>query len=62
MCLFFPERLLHWGMLFYLKCRWNCPIDYARLTYLLAPLVREIMGIERRSRTYRQIYTMLSVY
>lgn len=23
-------------------------IDYARLTYLLAPLVREIMGIERR--------------
>jgi len=27
-------------------------IDYVSLTYLLAPLVREIMGIERRSMPF----------
>ena len=46
----FPERLPHWGMLLLSQMPLELiqTIDYARLTYLLAPLVREIMGIERR--------------
>lgn len=46
----FPERLPHWGMLLLSQMPLELlqTIDYARLTYLLAPLVREIMSIERR--------------
>lgn len=47
----FPERLPHWGMflLSQMPLELLQIIDHARLTYLLAPLVREIMAIERRS-------------
>jgi len=46
----FPERLPHWGMLLLSQIPLGVvqTIDYARLNYLLAPLVREIMRIERR--------------
>jgi len=43
----FPERLPHWAMLLLSQMGYQT-LDYARLTYLLAPLVREIMAIERR--------------
>ena len=44
----FPERLPHWGMflLSQMPLELLQIIDHARLTYLLAPLVREIMAIE----------------
>lgn len=46
----FPERLPHWGMMLLSQLPLDLiqKIDYARLTYLMAPLVREIMRIERR--------------
>ncbi len=46
----FPERLPHWGMLLLsqLPLELVQTIDSARLTYFLAPLVREIMTVERR--------------
>ena len=46
----FPERLPHWGMFLVSQMPLELVqiIDHARLTYLLAPLVREIMAVERR--------------
>lgn len=46
----FPERLPHWGMFLISQMPLELVqiIDHARLTYLLAPMVREIMAIERR--------------
>jgi haloalkane dehalogenase len=46
----FPERLPHWGMLLLSQMPLELiqTIDSARLTYLLAPLIREFLGIERR--------------
>ena len=47
----FPDRLPHWGMMLLsqLPLELVQAIDKARLTYFLAPLIREIMRIERRS-------------
>ena len=47
----FPERLPHWGMLLLSQIPLDLvqTIDYARLPYFLAPLVREVMNIERRT-------------
>lgn len=47
----FPERLPHWGMLLLSQIPLELlqTIDYGRIAHLLAPLVREIMAIERRS-------------
>lgn len=47
----FLERLPHWGMLLLsqLPLELVQTIDSSRLTYFLAPLVREIMTVERRS-------------
>ncbi|MCL1469180.1 alpha/beta fold hydrolase [Argonema antarcticum] len=47
----FPKGLPHWGMLLLSQMPLELleTIDYGRMTYLLAPLVREIMAIERRS-------------
>lgn len=47
----FPERLPHWGMLMLSQMPLELvqTIDYFRLTYLFAPMVREIIGIERRT-------------
>lgn len=47
----FPKGLPHWGMLLLsqMPLEFLQTIDYARISYLLAPLVREIMAIERRS-------------
>lgn len=46
----FPERLPHWGMLLLsqLPIELVQSIDSTRLTYFIAPLVREIMRTERR--------------
>ena len=45
----FPERLPHWGMLWLSKLPLELvqAVDKARLTYFLAPLIREVMKIER---------------
>lgn len=50
----FPERLPHWGMwvLSQLPLEAVQAIDNVRLTYWFAPLVREIMRIERRTVLY----------
>lgn len=47
----FPDRLPHWGMMLLSQMPVELvqAIDKARLTYFLAPLIREIMRIERRS-------------
>jgi pimeloyl-ACP methyl ester carboxylesterase len=47
----FLERLPHWGMLLLsqLPLELVQKIDSARVTYFLAPLVREIMTVERRA-------------
>lgn len=61
----FPERLPHWGMLLLsqLPLELVQTIDSARLTYLLAPLVREFMTIERRSVLFdASILTESDVY
>lgn len=61
----FPERLPHWGMLLLSQIPLELiqTIDYARLTYLLAPLVREIMAIERRGVMFdASILTQENVY
>lgn len=46
----FPERLPHWGMLLLsqLPIELVQSIDSTRISYFIAPLVREIMRIERR--------------
>lgn len=46
----FPKHLPHWGMLMLsqMPLEFVQKVDHARLPYLLAPLVREIMAIERR--------------
>lgn len=50
----FPENLPHWGMvlLSQLPLELLQTIDYTRLPYLLAPLFRELMAVERRSVLY----------
>lgn len=47
----FPNNLPHWGMLLLsqMPLEWLQIIDYGRLSYWLAPLVREVTAIERRS-------------
>jgi pimeloyl-ACP methyl ester carboxylesterase len=47
----FSERLPHWGMMLLSQIPLELvqTIDKARLTYFFAPLIREIMRIERRS-------------
>jgi pimeloyl-ACP methyl ester carboxylesterase len=47
----FPERLPHWGMLLLSQIPLELiqAIDHARLTYFLAPQVREMMRTERRT-------------
>ncbi len=47
----FPQRLPHWGMwlLSQMPLEIVQTIDSLRLAYLLAPLVREIMAVERRA-------------
>lgn len=47
----FPESLPHWGMLFLsqLPLELVQVIDQMRLTYFLAPLVREFMRLERQT-------------
>lgn len=47
----FPERLPHWGMSLLSQIPLNVVrmIDDARLPYFLAPLIREVMHIERRT-------------
>ena len=61
----FPERLPHWGMwvLSQMPLELVQTIDLFRVTYLLAPLVREIMAIERRGLLFDpSILTQEDVY
>lgn len=61
----FPERLPHWGMLLlsHMPLELIQTIDYARLVYLLAPLVREMMAIERRTVLFdTSVLTQSDVY
>ena len=61
----FPERLPHWGMVLLSQIPLDLlqAIDHARLTYLLAPLVREIVAIERRAVLFDgSILTQEDVY
>lgn len=50
----FPENLPHWGMFLLSQIPFEVAqtIDSLRLTYLFAPLFKEVMGIERRSVLY----------
>ncbi len=61
----FAERLPHWAMWFLAQAPIEIvqTIDYLRLAYLLAPLVREIMAIERRGVLFDpSILTQEDVY
>ncbi|MBW4635221.1 MAG: alpha/beta hydrolase [Iphinoe sp. HA4291-MV1] len=61
----FPQRLPHWGMwlLSQIPLEIVQAIDSSRLAHLLAPLVREIMAIERRGVLYDpSILTQEDVY
>ena len=61
----FPQRLPHWGMwlLSQLPLEIVQAIDSSRLAHLFAPLVREIMAIERRGVLYDpSILTQDDVY
>ncbi len=61
----FPEHLPHWGMtlLSQMPLELVQKIDYIRLPYLLAPLVREIMSIERRGVLFdASILTIEDIY
>ncbi len=61
----FAERLPHWGMSLLAKTPLEVvqTIDTLRLPYLLAPLVREIMAIERRGVLFDpSILTQEDVY
>ncbi|KJH72780.1 alpha/beta fold hydrolase [Aliterella atlantica] len=50
----FPESLPHWGMLLLSQIPFELAqtIDSLRLTYLFAPLFKEVMAVERRSVLY----------
>lgn len=50
----YPEGLPHWGMamLAQIPLELAQTIDYLRLSYLFAPLFKEVMAIERRSVLY----------
>lgn len=61
----FPQRLPHWGMslLSQISLEMVQAIDSFRLAHLFAPLVREIMAIERRGVLYDpSILTQEDVY
>ena len=61
----FPERLPHWGMWLLSQLPLNVvqAIDNVRLTYWFAPLIREIMQIERRTVLFDpSILTQEDVY
>lgn len=61
----FPERLPHWGMLLLSQMPLDLvrAIDSARLSYFLAPLVREILAVERRTVLFdASILTQEDVY
>jgi pimeloyl-ACP methyl ester carboxylesterase len=61
----FPQRLPHWGMwlLSQLPLEIVQVIDFSRLAHLFAPVVREIMAIERRGVLYDpSILTQEDVY
>jgi len=61
----FAERLPHWAMELIAQAPLEIvqTIDYLRLAYLLAPLVREIMAIERRGVLFDpSILTQEDVY
>ncbi len=61
----FPERLPHWGMVLLSQIPLHLlqAIDQVRLTYLLAPLLREITAIERRAVLFdSSILTQEDVY
>lgn len=61
----FPQRLPHWGMSLLAQAPLEIvqTIDTLRLTHLLAPLVREVMAIERRGVLFDpSILTQEDVY
>lgn len=61
----FPQRLPHWGMsvISQIPLEIVQTIDTLRLTYLLAPLVRELMAVERRGVLFDpSILTQEDVY